>query len=219
MREPGLIAYCLHGLSSIITKLYLNTYHRLEIVGRENIPHAPPYVIIANHTSHLDAAVLSTLAPLHWHDRVFPVAAEDTFHHSWMMKLFAAGVINAIPIDREKVEHQYLIDLRHKLTEQAAILILFPEGTRTRTGDIGFFKPGIGSIVRGLDIPILPCHLDGTFQALPAGQHWPKPVKIKVCIGKPMTFRDVEKGKSGREKITEELRNAVFDLSKRREDR
>lgn len=75
--------------------------------------------------------------------------------------------MNALPIWRKNCGAHSLADLRERLLNGRSVYILFPEGTRTRTGAIGKFKPGLGRLVAGTNVPVVPCHLRGTFAALP----------------------------------------------------
>ncbi len=78
-RESGLVSTTMHISWWALVRSYLRVWHRLQIVGAEYLPAKPPFVMIANHTSHLDAMVLA--APFSWRirDRVYPIAASDTF--------------------------------------------------------------------------------------------------------------------------------------------
>src|SRR5437899_11030402 len=76
-REVGLESAISCFLWRSITRVYLATGHRLKIRGRENLPTRPPFVLLANHASHLDAIILCGTSPLRLHRPVVPVAAGD----------------------------------------------------------------------------------------------------------------------------------------------
>ncbi|PYM05449.1 MAG: 1-acyl-sn-glycerol-3-phosphate acyltransferase, partial [Verrucomicrobia bacterium] len=78
-REVGLESAISCFLWRSITRLYLAIAHRLRIRGRENLPTHPPFVLVANHASHLDAIILGGILPLRFVGAVFPIAAGDTF--------------------------------------------------------------------------------------------------------------------------------------------
>ena len=71
------------------------------------------------------------------------------------------------------------------------VLILFPEGTRTPTGELGRFKSGIARLVAGTRIPVVPCRLDGGFRAYPKGALFPRPTRLTLRIGEPQRFAAV----------------------------
>jgi len=74
-REVGLESAISCFLWRSITRVYLATAHRLKIRGRENLPTRPPFVLVANHASHLDAIILGGILPLRFVGAVFPIAA------------------------------------------------------------------------------------------------------------------------------------------------
>ena len=99
------------------------------------------------------------------------------------------------------------------LANPGNILVLFPEGTRTSTGEMGEFKPGIGLLVAGTEIPVVPCHLAGAFEAWPKGVVIPRPRKLRLQIGSPLTFENFAHCKTSSESVGEQLRDAVSRLA------
>lgn len=174
-------------------RLVFKLWNRLEIRGLENVPLKPPFIITANHASHLDALVIAATLPLRWRDQISPLAAGDYFFRTAPRAGFSAMVLNALPLWRHRkrgVRHG-LGDLRNRLQEQSAIYIIFPEGSRSRDGEPHEFKPGFATLVAGTPIPVLPCHLSGSFSALPPGQHLVRPHRIRLQIGTPVTFETI----------------------------
>lgn len=194
-------------------RAYLKLYHRMAIEGREHLPKRPPFVMIANHTSHLDAMVLS--APLSWRyrDRVFPIAAGDVFFETPVMTHFAVACINALPMWRRNCGPHALKELRRRLVEEPCGYILFPEGARTRDGELLPFKAGLGMLVAETDAPVIPCHIHGAFDALRPEAKWPRPKKITLRIGEPIRFRDTPNRKAGWSQVADTLRDAVTQLA------
>ena len=78
-REVGLESAISSLLWRWLTRAPLRLVHRLEIIGRQNLPKQTPFVIVANHSSHLDAVILAACLPIRFAGRVFPIAAGDTF--------------------------------------------------------------------------------------------------------------------------------------------
>lgn len=211
-REPDITVYTLRSLAAIVVRSWLRGYHRLEIVGRENLPAAGSYVMVANHSSHLDTLCLLAAMPLRKLHRAFPAAAQDYFFVSVPRLAVAAVVVNALPFGRLKNIRQSLGMCRELLANPGNVLILFPEGTRTATGKLNEFKPGIGLLVAGTNLPVVPCHLSGGFEAWPKGKWLPRPRKLILRIGAPRTFSALPDGKEGAEQICSELQQAVADL-------
>ena len=212
-RESGLIASITQASWQVAVRLYLRGYHRLTIRGTENLPPEPPFVLIANHGSHLDALVLAATLPPRLRRVAFPIAAGDVFFETPVASIFAAMMLNALPMWRKRCGSHAMLDLRVRLTGDPAIYILFPEGTRSRDGRIGAFKPGIGMIVAESDVPVVPCYLRGTHAALPPGRRWPGPARISVSIGSPLTFSAATNDRTGWLKISDQLATAVRTLA------
>ncbi|MBM4068287.1 MAG: 1-acyl-sn-glycerol-3-phosphate acyltransferase [Planctomycetes bacterium] len=187
-RENGLVATGLNLCWRALMRAYLAVWHRLEVQGREHVPRSPPFVLVANHASHLDALVLGS--PLKWdlHGRVFPIAAGDVFFASPVRSALAALVLNALPMWRKNCGRHAMQQLRQRLVDEPCGYILFPEGGRSRDGSMRPFKTGLGMLVAGTSVPVIPCHLSGTFDAMQPGRMLPLPRKIRLRIGQAMTF-------------------------------
>jgi len=211
-RESGLISTALHWLWWSFVRLYLAVWHRLRVEGREHLPRNPPFILVANHSSHLDALVLAALLDLRLRDQIFPIAAGDVFFTNPAISAFAALMLNALPMWRKHCGPHALAELKQRLIEEPCCYILFPEGQRTRTGEMLPFKAGIGMLLAGTDVPVVPCYIDGCFQALRPETRWPVPHRIKVRIGAPLCFGNVQNKRHGWEQVAEDLRAAVTAL-------
>ena len=211
-REPDMLVYGLRSLVALVVRGWLRIWHRLEIAGREHLPAGNSFVMVANHASHLDALCLLAALPLRKLHRAFPAAAADYFFESTPRVWLAAVVVNALPFARQSHARQSLALCHALLANPGNILILFPEGTRSATGQMGRFKPGIGALLAGSDVPVLPCHLDGAFRAWPKGRIFPRPSKLRLRIGAPRTFASVPPGKESACAIAAELEQAVREL-------
>jgi 1-acyl-sn-glycerol-3-phosphate acyltransferase len=192
----------------------MRVYHRLTIVGRENLPREGSYIIVANHASHLDTPTILSALPLRKLHRVFPAAAKEYFFVTTPRTAIAAIVVNALPFDRYSNIRQSLGLCRALLDNPGNVLLIYPEGTRTTTGEVGEFKPGISLLLAGRDLPVVPCYLDGAFRALPKGAVMPRPRKLHLTIGQPRRYTDLRRGKEAAETICHDLREAVLALSK-----
>ena len=211
-REPGLGSTLTASAWRSLVRLYLRTAHGLQVTGLGNLPE-PPFVIVANHASHLDALTVAAALPPALARRAFALAAGDTFFTSLPAAAFAAYAVNALPVWRKRTTARDLDGMRQRLTEDHAILILFPEGTRTRTGEMGRFQPGIGALVGGRDIPVVPCHLRGAFEAWPPGNRLPRPGKLRLAIGTPLSFATANPGRAGMAEVAASCEAAVRALA------
>ena len=212
-RESGLVGLIGRSLWWWWIRGLLGLTERVNITGQEQLPASAPFVLVANHSSHLDVLVLATALPLSLRSVVIPLAAGDTFFETPAIAAFAAHMMNALPLWRKSCGHHAIDTLRRRLVNQPCGYILFPEGTRSRSGQMGTFKQGIGMIVAASDVPIVPCHLCGTFEALPPGARWPRRNRrITLRIGSPTRFPDVPNDRAGWKLISETLEKSVRAL-------
>jgi 1-acyl-sn-glycerol-3-phosphate acyltransferase len=212
-REVGLVGATTQMLWRVVSRSYLRLYHRLAVEGLEHVPARPPFVMVANHTSHLDALVLAAALPWRLRRSAFPVAAGDTFFETPAVTVFAALMLNALPMWRKRCGAHGMAELRSRLVEEPAIYLLFPEGTRSRDGSMGHFKPGLGMLIGGADVPIVPCHLDGAFAAFPPNTRMPRPLPMRLRIGPAHNFSDLPNDRTGWQAIAERLEAAVRELA------
>lgn len=210
-REPEILVYVLRSLAAIGMRLWLKVFHRLTITGTQ-LPKAS-CILVANHSSHYDAPCLQAAVPLNRLHRVFPAAAQDYFFRSLHLTCFAAIFVNALPFSRSTNIRQSLDLCRNLLQNEGNILILFPEGTRSTDGKLRSFRPGIGAIVAGTDIPVIPCWIEGASRAWPKGTWLPKPRRMCVRFGKAMTFAEYGQDKSDFLQIAQRLNTSVEELS------
>lgn len=211
-RESGLISTVLHRLWWSTVRVYLRLWHSLRIDGREHLPSDPPFVIVANHTSHLDALVLAASLPHKHRDRIFPIAAGDVFFETPTASALSALLLNALPMWRKKCGSHHMEQLRERLLEEPCAYILFPEGTRSRLGTMGSFKAGLGMLVAGTSVPVIPCYLEGCFQALPSDRRYPRRHPIRLHIGPPLTFAEVANDRHGWKQVAAKVEEGVRAL-------
>jgi len=211
-REPGLPSLTVHALWQRLVRLYLLTFHRLAVTGRENLPAAAPFMLIGNHTSHLDALTLASVLPSRLSQRAFALAAGEVFFSSLAAAGFAAVAVNALPIWRKHTGTGDLAFLRQRLEEDRLVFILFPEGTRSRTGAMARFRPGIGALVADSRIPVVPCFLEGAHAAWPPGRWLPRPRNVSLRIGAPLGFAATANDRAGWVEIAAACEAAVRAL-------
>jgi 1-acyl-sn-glycerol-3-phosphate acyltransferase len=195
-REGGLVSLASHWCWRQLIGFYLRAFHRFSVTGGDNFP-APPFVIVANHASHLDILALAASLPARYLERIHPIAADDTFFTSFASSVFAAFAVNAFPVKRKAARAKDLAFLRARLVEDRLIYILFPEGTRSRDGRMAPFKAGIGALLAASEVPVIPCCLSGTFAALPAHRRLPRPRRLHLNVGQPISAADCANDRAG----------------------
>ena len=211
-REPDMLVYGVRELIALIIRGWLRIYHRFEIIGHQNLRTNRSLIIVANHSSHLDTLCLLAALPLRKLHRAFPAAAEDYFFRSVPRTFIAAVVTNALPFARRVRVRRSLSICSNLLSDPENILIIFPEGTRSKTGETREFKSGIGALVAGRDITVLPCYLQGAFRAWPKGRRLPRPKKVRLIVGAPRNYLSRNTNKIDICTIAAELHRAVKEL-------
>jgi 1-acyl-sn-glycerol-3-phosphate acyltransferase len=214
-REPDLLVYGVRLLAAALIRVGLRFYHRLEIIGREQLPPDRAIVLVANHASHLDTVCLLAALPLKKLHQAYPAAAADYFFESVARTWIAAVIVNALPFGRERRARQSLSTCTRLLAERETVLIIFPEGTRTTTGEMQEFKSGIGALVAGRDVGVFPCFLEGTFRAWPKGSRLPRPRKVRLLIGEERNYAARSTEKWSLSSIANELQEAVNELARK----
>jgi 1-acyl-sn-glycerol-3-phosphate acyltransferase len=211
-REPGMLVRGARSVAAMALRCWLNVYSRLTIAGRQNLPADRSFIMVANHASHLDTLCLLSALSVRQLHRTFPVAASDYFCVNPLRAFFAKLLVNVLPFDRHLACGHSLSVCADLLQKPGTIVILFPEGTRTGKYGPSEFKPGVGLLAAGHDIPVLPCHLAGTHAALPKGAWFPRPQAIRLTIGVPRIYAHLPANKESRTRICRELHDAVMSL-------
>ena len=174
---------------AVVTGFYRN-YFSLKCYGLEHIPQGKPYIIMPNHSSHLDTLTVITALEKRAY-RLWTLAARDYWFATRFQGWFAQTCLNALPIEREGNFTEFLQDLRtaNEVMVQNNGLLIFPEGTRSLDGNLQPFKPGILSLlIYSPGVPVIPAYIDGTYHALPKGQNLPKKHPVRIIFGEPLTF-------------------------------
>jgi long-chain acyl-CoA synthetase len=144
-----------------------------------------PVLLIANHTSHLDAPSVLSLLPRARRERTAVAAAADYFFQSRTRSLVASIALGAFPFHREGAVAASLAHCGDLVDDGYSILV-FPEGTRSPDGRLLPFKAGIGLLARELRVPVVPIAIDGLQEILPKGRGIPRPGAVRIVVGKPV---------------------------------
>lgn len=213
-RPQGRSVWVLRSMIQWTMRVVLRTCHRLEIVGRENLPVDTSFVMVCNHSSHLDAVCLLASLPLRRVHHAFPVAAADYFFATPLRSILSVVAVNGLPLNRHD-DTTGLDVCRELLNTPSHVLILFPEGTRSCTGELGRFRSGVARLVAGTATPVVPCHLSGAFEAWPKSHAMPRPFPLQLRIGHPRVFAGVSPlDHEGVVGISSQLRDDVAALAR-----
>ena len=158
---------------------------RVEVRGAEHVPPTGRAMIVANHSSLLDPAIVGGAAPrpLHY------MAKAELFSIPLFGRLIHA--VNARPVRRDGADARALREALRILEGDHALLV-FPEGTRGPEGVLREGKAGAGMLALLSGASVVPVYVEGTGRALPRGRVLPRPVRVRVSFGPPLAFAKVE---------------------------
>ena len=170
-----------------------------------------PVVFYSNHTSNLDFPVIWAALPGSIRAKLRPLAAEDYWSKGKLRSFLSIRIFNSILIARKEVtrENNPIHKMEEALSEGSS-LIIFPEGTRSLSGEIGEFKPGIHHLACGdRELPFIPVFLENLFRILPKGERFPLPLVAMLYIGEPIYLGNEET----KEEFLQRARQALIDLN------
>jgi len=142
-------------------------------------------IFVANHHSHADVALVLSGLPTPWRDELVVAAAADYFFTNRVSSTMSAFALNAIPIERSRVNRRSG-DTAAALIEQGWSLLIFPEGGRSPDGWGQEFRAGAAYLAIRTNTPLVPLHIAGSDHIWPKGQRYPVRGKAKITIGAPI---------------------------------
>ena len=157
------------------------TYFRWRVFGAENVPLQGGVILASNHASFLDPPLVGCGLKR----EINYLARESLFRFPGIGALLRSW--NAVPVDRDGGGAKGLKIILDRLLNGAGI-ILFPEGTRTKDGNLQPARSGIGLTVIKSQAPVVPVRVFGTFEAYGRKHKFPRPHRVVVKYGKPMNF-------------------------------
>ena len=182
----------------------------VHVHGKRNLAGmSGPYIAIANHSSHLDGPLVMASLPPRLTRYLATGAAADYFFTSPTKAIVPVLFMNAFPVERGGGRSKHKGLSGNLLTEGVPIL-LFPEGTRSRTGAMAAFKPGPAALCISRNVPAIPIALVGAHLAMPTDSAIPKSGRpdVHVVFGKPMW---PQKGETAR-KFADRMHDEVLRM-------
>lgn len=193
----------------LVMKPYVWSALTVHIHGERNVDDLDaPFIAIANHSSHVDSTVIYGALPRRLSRNLAAGAAADYFFKEKTKSLGTRLFFNAYPIDRGGMKAH--AGLSGRLLDSGVPLLIFPEGTRSRTGAMAKFRTGVAALSISHNVPILPMALVGAYAAMPYGQRLPVPGRPPVHI----VFGQPQKALPGESvpRYTDRLYNNVVEL-------
>ena len=198
-----------YHVSNFLQRITLRVFADWKVTGTENVPPMGPLVIVANHLSNLDPSMLGAGIP-----RRLRYLAKDNIFRAvgppgrWFLRNYGA-----FPLDRVGVDvRAFRWSLRQ--LQQDSTLVIFPEGTRSRTASMNEAKPGVVSLILKSGAPVLPVGITGTENMQALTRLFNPTGKIRINIGQPFSLPSIE-GRPNREllkSLTTDIMWRICDL-------
>jgi 1-acyl-sn-glycerol-3-phosphate acyltransferase len=174
----------------------LKPYYRIETIGLENFPKEGGVLLCSNHIDNLDPPVVGITAPRPVHF----MAKEELFSVPLLGKIVPH--LNAFPVKRGMSDREALRKGLNILKE-GKVLGLFPEGTRSKNGELGKGLAGAGFFALRTDAKVVPCAIIGPYKSFHS---------LKVVYGKPIAIEELRDAKASAEETTEMIMSAIRKL-------
>ncbi|WZP00602.1 lysophospholipid acyltransferase family protein [Isosphaeraceae bacterium EP7] len=173
------LAFAWYRLNQLILGTILAVFFGVRISGRCHIPPSGAVLLVSNHLSHLDVIALGVFVP-----RPMSFIARSTLFFpplGWLIRS-----LGAFPIQRDGIGASGMKETLRRL-KRGNVVVLFPEGTRSRDGELGELKQGVAALAGRSRVPILPAALSGVHEAWPRTSPLPYPHAIRIHYGPLIT--------------------------------
>ena len=207
---PG--ARAMRIMGEAFVRMMMGTVFSLRVVGRDTLPE-PPFLICPNHVSYLDAFALAASIPHRKLQSVYWAGWTGALFSSPLQRVFSRAA-QVIPIDPDHAAAAG-IALGAAVLGRGQSLVWFPEGGLSPDGLLQPFQPGIGVLLEGHPVSVVPAYISGTAAAWPPGKRLPRPAHIIVRFGAPIDPAGMAPGVGGRARrqaIASHLQAAVAAL-------
>ena len=192
---PSVISRAGNKAGDLLQRLLYDRFLDTHYDGRSNIPAHTNFIVAANHSSHLDMGLTKMALGEAGKDMVV-LAAADYFFDTKYKRAVMENFTNLVPMERTGSLRQ---SLRHasSFLHRGYNALIFPEGTRSLSGEMADFKPVIGYLALHARVGILPVYLHGTYDAMPKGSNVIKNRKVGARIGRYLELADLEEMTKG----------------------
>jgi len=152
-----------------------------QVRGGSHIPQHTSFIVAANHASHLDMGAIKVALGDAGRD-LTSLAAADYFFRNRYRRAYFKHFTNLVPMERSGSIRKSM-DTAEGVLRRGRSMVVFPEGTRSVTGDMAEFLPSLGYLAMRAEVGVLPAHVAGSFEALPKGTAVPRAREITVSFG------------------------------------
>lgn len=203
-----MFARLLYKFLAFSIRLVLRVNGGIEVKDMENIPGSGGVIVAANHISYIDPPLLGGIIP-----RQATFMARKGLFEIPVIRMIMRNF--AIPVDRKKTSPSTMKEAVKRL-RNGEVVVLFPEGRRSETGDFLEAKRGIGMLVQLGKVPVVPTLIIGTDRVLPVEARWLKRAKITVVFGKPMYYTSIQQGDASptHEDISRQIMGRIQEMKR-----
>jgi len=186
----------LYSFGKAVCGLYLKSLYKLEVIGVENVPKDGGVLLCSNHISNNDPPLVGVVCP-----RDISFMAKEELFKMPVIKTIMHG-IRAFPVKRGMSDRNAL-KAGLSLLKEGNVLGLFPEGTRSKTGELGTGLAGAGFFALRSNAAVVPCAIIGPYKRFS---------KIKVVFGKPIDFEPIRASKLSAQEATDIIMKSIGEL-------
>jgi len=206
----------LYGVLHRIVPPLLRAVWRPHVVGLDRVPRTGPLILASNHQSFIDSVVIPAVTPR----PVNFLAKSDYFQGRGIRGRLVKEwfeTFGALPIDRnDSMSAIASLDVALGVLAAGGAFGIYPEGTRSRDGRLARGKTGVAWLALTADCPVVPVAVHGTDRVQPVDSRWPRPHKVSVTFGEPLTFpeqRGMARNGRARRVVTDRIMEAIAELS------
>ncbi|MFM7007165.1 MAG: lysophospholipid acyltransferase family protein [Flavobacteriales bacterium] len=183
----------------------------VRVRNKKNLNEVQPIIIVANHNSHLDTMALLSSLPSSALALTHPVATAAYFGKKKCLAFLSNLLVNTVLIQKHDNQGgSKALEVLDQTIKAGHSLILFPEGTRGKPGQLEEFRTGVGVLLlQNPDVKYLPVWIEGTGNILPKGALWLRPHVATVIVGQASLPKATTVAA-----LTEEVKNAVLQVGK-----
>jgi 1-acyl-sn-glycerol-3-phosphate acyltransferase len=197
------LARAWYAVCQFVARVLFVAIFGIRVYHRDRLPREGGVLVVSNHQSFLDPILAAVGMPRPFH----PMARETLFRFPPFALVIRS--LNAFPVRRASADLGAIREALRRL-KAGQVVLMFPEGTRTRDGSIGRLQGGPITIAARAGVPVMPIVIDGAFESWPRTHRLPRPHQIRVACGEPLSAEDAAAGDP--DALMEALRGRMLEL-------
>jgi len=203
----------LGALFYAIDQILFRAYARVRVEGLEHLPERDPVLLVPNHLSAVDPPALGSIMRYARITRMRWGGWTGLLFSNRLVRIVSRACL-VLPIDPHTGPRGSLA-LGAKALQDGYGLVWFPEGRRSPDGSLMAFQPGVGLLLQAQPVPVIPVWIEGTDRAMPIGTYLPRPRRITIRLGEPVSVETLDaegEGEAPEQRIASALQQRVARL-------